>query len=87
MYINKRGSSYHFRQKVPKDLKSYFNKYEIHRSIKSGNRRSAITQTALLTTALNRLFYELRQKRNMGGSDEWLTNYARLQVIIGTKSA
>jgi len=61
MYLNKQGSLYHFRQRVPFDLKSYFNKSEIHRSIMTSNRRSAVTQIALLSTTLNRLFYEIRQ--------------------------
>jgi len=37
MYIYKRNNTYHFRQRIPTILFSYFNKHEIHKSLKTSN--------------------------------------------------
>lgn len=81
MHIRKRGETYHFTRRIPFDLAVYFNRNWVSRSIKTTNKRTAITQIALLNTTINRLFFEIRQKRLMGGSDECLSNYAREKLI------
>ena len=81
MHLIKKGEIYYFRRRVPLDLVFYFNKNRVSRSIKTSNKRTAITQIALLNTTLNRLFFEIRQKRTMGGSDECLSNYAREKLL------
>ena len=72
MHLIKQGNIYHFRRNIPSDLVSYFNKNRLVRSIKTSNKKTAITQVALLNTSINQLFFEIRQKRTMGGSDECL---------------
>ena len=81
MHLIKQGNIYHFRRNIPSDLVSYFNKNRLVRSIKTSNKKTAITQVALLNTSINQLFFEIRQKRTMGGSDECLSNYAREKLL------
>ena len=80
MHLRKQGETYRFTRRIPSDLVVYFNKNRVSRSIKTSNKRVAITQIALLNTAINRLFFEIRQKRTMGGADECLSNYARQKL-------
>lgn len=57
-----RGNQYYFQCRVPVDLYRYFPYKQIRKSLKTSNRKHAITRVKALTADLERLFFMARSK-------------------------
>ena len=61
-YLVQRGNLYYFQCRVPTDMKHYFPGTQIRKSLKTDNRKQALTQVKILTAKTERLFFMARSQ-------------------------
>lgn len=64
--LARRAGVYHFRIRVPADVQACIHHAEVHRSLRTGDKRLAIRRARALSTSLQTLFHEARS----GGLDD-----------------
>lgn len=70
LYVNKRGGMFHFRMRVPKDIRGILSIMEISRALKTSNPREAFKKAQRLAWVMAVFFDDVREGKYMGMKDK-----------------